>query len=74
MPVKDTALWEAEGKAHPAGFNLFERATTPRGFTDYERIKVATAPDGVHSGDIGTWEHKHSLGTQLDPNKNGRKW
>lgn len=30
--------------------------------------------DGSDRNSVGAWPEKHLLGTQLDPNRNGREW
>jgi hypothetical protein len=37
-------------------------------------VPAASKPTGSDAGSIGAWPARHLLGTQLGPNRNGRKW
>lgn len=65
----------------PAGaFVLSVRVSDRAGGEDTDSIRVAPdAPGdrlstGSDAGSIGAWPERHLLGTQLGPNRNGRKW
>jgi Icc protein len=61
---------------------LTVRASDTVGYIDAETIRVAggsyRAPqrkaDGSDADAVGAWPEKHIGGTQLGPNRNGRKW
>ncbi|QIE26582.1 hypothetical protein SBC1_41420 (plasmid) [Caballeronia sp. SBC1] len=50
--------------------------------SDIDSINVVTTSDdlpqryadGSDNDAVGAWEEKHIVGTQLGPNRNGRKW
>jgi 3',5'-cyclic-AMP phosphodiesterase len=75
-----TAGWESLGPV--AGIRLRVRAVAAGGTADVDAIERATGPDdiptskgiGSDSDTLGAWEAKGLLGTQLGPNRNGRKW
>jgi Icc protein len=51
----------------------------PQGNRDIDTIEVAPnretgQPTGSDAGSIGAWPERHLFGTQLGPNRNGRKW
>lgn len=79
--------WEASVEDLPDGeHTLRVEASGPAGTVDADTIRVlvgATPPGagmprpgghGLHSQSIGPWEERALLGTQLGPNKAGRKW
>lgn len=86
MRIGETAVWqckwnsaEAEDGQHQVtvraataggeGVDTIEVLTNQSGnYEDVERL------DGDYVNAIGAYERKHILGTQLGPNKNGRKW
>jgi 3',5'-cyclic-AMP phosphodiesterase len=37
-------------------------------------VAARRKPTGSDVGSIGIWPERHLLGTQLGPNRNGRKW
>jgi Icc protein len=37
-------------------------------------MQAAGNPTGSDVRSIGAWPERHILGTQLGPNRNGRKW
>jgi Icc protein len=47
---------------------------------DTDTIEVApyrtleSQPTGSDAGSVGAWPERHLFGTQLGPNRNGRKW
>ena len=63
-------------------FRVVVRATDRAGAVGFDCIEAATIfdetvarrADGSDGDAIGAWEEKHLLGTQLGPNRNGRKW
>jgi 3',5'-cyclic-AMP phosphodiesterase len=69
-----TARWEGRAKPQQGSFSLMVRAVAADGTVDEEMIVVTASSDEVPDGGIGAWPEKHILGTQLGPNKNGRKW
>jgi Icc protein len=76
----DAALWVVRGIG-PGG-NVRVRARDRQGREDADRIEPAnpgwTSPqravDGSDRDRIGAWPERVTLGTQLGPNRNGRKW
>ncbi|CAE6909228.1 3',5'-cyclic adenosine monophosphate phosphodiesterase CpdA [Paraburkholderia domus] len=74
--------WELECEIPDTGFRLTVRATDARGNRDKDCIEVAATgsnratphADGSDRDTVGEWPEKHLLGTQLGPNRNGRKW
>ncbi|ACD20388.1 metallophosphoesterase [Paraburkholderia phytofirmans PsJN] len=57
----------ATDRAGSSGFDSIEATST----FDEDRERHA---DGSDRDTIGAWEEKHLMGTQLGPNRNGRKW
>ena len=74
------ALWEAPVPA--GGRCVLVRAHDATGRADEDRVEPGgpgwTAPkrhaDGRDGDRVGPWPEKGILGTQLEPNRNGRKW
>jgi predicted phosphodiesterase len=66
--------------AVPDVFTLSVRVTDRNGSQDTDTIEVSRQPaidrkpTGSDAGSIGAWPERHLLGTQLGPNRNGRKW
>jgi 3',5'-cyclic-AMP phosphodiesterase len=67
--------------AAPAGpFRLSVRVIDQQGNRDTDTIEVAPyrpmgrQPTGSDAGSVGEWPERHLFGTQLGPNRNGRKW
>ena len=78
---------EAHGFLHAAldishkPFCLSVRVTDRDGATDMDTIEVdpvvsraRRSHGGSDAGSIGAWPERHLLGTQLGPNRNGKKW
>jgi 3',5'-cyclic-AMP phosphodiesterase len=61
-------------------FRLSVRVTDQQGDRDTDTIEVAPyrpmgrQPTGSDAGSVGAWPERHLFGTQLGPNRNGRKW
>ena len=61
-------------------FRLEVRVFDRDGASDIDAIEVApfqparASPGGSDTSSIGAWPARHLLGTQLGPNRNGRKW
>jgi hypothetical protein len=78
----ETPSWQCSCEAPNRDFDLTVRASDSAGRTDAETIRVAResyrAPqrkaDGSDADAIGAWPEMGILGTQLGPNRNGRKW
>jgi 3',5'-cyclic-AMP phosphodiesterase len=75
----DDGLFRGELTAQDGPFRLSVRVADQRGDRDTDTIEVAPsrekdAPTGSDAGSIGAWPERHLLGTQLGPNRNGRKW
>ena len=75
-------IWTLDCKIPEGTFKVTVRATDQAGSTGFDRIEATTTfdetdeprADGSDRDAIGAWEEKHILGTQLGPNRNGRKW
>ncbi len=82
-PQADDRLWRARARS-PGGrwFSLAVRAETAAGEVAEDRIEVAAERfeppsanrDGSDKDAIEAWPERHLFGTQLGPNRNGRKW
>lgn len=76
----DSGLFGAELKAPEGPFRLSVRVIDQQRNRDTDTIDVAPyvaaarKPTGSDDGSIGVWLERHLLGTQLGPNRNGRKW
>ncbi len=76
----DTALWEASGPANVRHVTVRARDANDR--LDEDQIELAgdgwTPPkrqaDGSDADRIEAWPDRGIFGTQLGPNRNGRKW
>jgi hypothetical protein len=76
-PGRWTATLDLDGAA-----TIIVEATDDRGATGRETIELASAADlaverradGSDADAVAAWEARHVLGTQLGPNRNGRKW
>jgi hypothetical protein len=62
-------------------FRLSVRVMDQDRHQDIDTIEVSPLHDpdsrratGSDAGSIGAWPERHLLGTQLGPNRNGRKW
>ena len=80
--VASKEIWTLDCKIPEGRFKVTVRATDQAGSTGFDRIEATTTfdetdeprADGSDRDAIGAWEEKHILGTQLGPNRNGRKW
>jgi 3',5'-cyclic-AMP phosphodiesterase len=75
----DSGLFESELTASEGPFQLSVRMTDELGNQDIDTIDVAPKrgkrqPTDSDAGSIGAWPERHLFGTQLGPNRNGRKW
>jgi 3',5'-cyclic-AMP phosphodiesterase len=78
----DPNLWQRPCQAPDGTFTLTIRVEDAGGDSDEETIRVAAgrydAPqrcgNGSNADAIGAWFEKGILGSQLGPNRNGRKW
>ncbi|WP_334395281.1 metallophosphoesterase family protein [Bradyrhizobium sp. AZCC 2289] len=76
----DSGLFGAKLTAPGGSFRLSVRMTDQQRNQGTETIDVAPyvaaehKPTGSDAGSVGTWPARHLLGTQLGPNRNGRKW
>jgi len=74
--------WTLECAIPEGPFKISVRATDLRGSSDIDSIGVSTTgadfparyADRSDNDAIGAWDDKHIAGTQLGPNRNGRKW
>lgn len=77
-----TQSWTLDCKIPDGQFKIFARAADQAGSSDVDSIDLATTfdetierrADGSDLDTIGAWDEKHLFGTQLGPNRNGRKW
>lgn len=79
--IQPLLIWEAAVDLPDSDSKLEVRVTDSQGSSDIDSIEVTTAyrkvefhADGSDRDAVGAWEDKHLLGTQLGPNRNGRKW
>lgn len=74
--------WLASLELPPGSATIGVEAKDDAGGIGTESIEVARAEDlarehradGSDADHVGAWEARHILGTQLGPNRNGRKW
>jgi 3',5'-cyclic-AMP phosphodiesterase len=80
MSGRDGGLFGAELDTADGPFRLSVRVIDQRGNQDTETIEVGpyVAAErkltGSDAASIGAWPERHLLGSQLGPNRNGRKW
>lgn len=83
VPMRDQAgLWSLDWTAAAGAHRIVVRAITHSGDSDSDAIDIvvgaAASPAmpslGSDAHSIGAWPERHVLGTQLGPNRNGRKW
>jgi predicted phosphodiesterase len=81
MQRGDGELFTAAITVPDQSFRLSVRVTDHRGGRDTDTVEVAHSrtpftrkPTGSDAGSIGAWPERHLFGTQLGPNRNGRKW
>jgi 3',5'-cyclic-AMP phosphodiesterase len=76
----DDGLFGGKLTAPVGSFRLSVRVINRQGNSDTDTIEVApyaaarVKPTGSDAGSIGAWPERHLLGTQLGPNRNGKKW
>jgi len=76
----DSGLFGADLTAPDRPFRLSVRMTDQQRNQDTDTIEVApyvaadSKPTGSDAASIGAWPERHLFGTQLGPNRNGRKW
>jgi 3',5'-cyclic-AMP phosphodiesterase len=76
----DSGLFGAELTAPDRPFRLSVRVTDQQRSQDTDAIEVTpyvaadSKPTGSDAASIGAWPERHLFGTQLGPNRNGRKW
>ncbi|MFM0132735.1 MULTISPECIES: metallophosphoesterase family protein [Paraburkholderia] len=77
-----TQSWTLETEIPDEPLKISVRATDLCGSSDIDSIDIVTTPETLekrraHGSDedtVGAWDEKHIFGTQLGPNRNGRKW
>lgn len=79
MDIADHGLLAANITVPAQRFTLEVRVVTADGATATDTVDVdpvfRRAPSsGSDQGSIGAWPDRHLLGTQLGPNRNGKKW
>ena len=75
-------IWALDCRTPDGSFQITIRVTDQAGSTGFDNIEATSTfdetrerrADGSDRDAIGAWEEKHILGTQLGPNRNGRKW
>jgi Icc protein len=75
-------IWTLDCEIPDGACQISIRATDRAGCTGFDSIEVTSTfdetqercADGSDRNAIGAWEEKHILGTQLGPNRNGRRW
>jgi Icc protein len=73
-------LFGATTPVPDAPFRLRVRVTDQNRQQDIDTIEVSRSPahhrraSGSDAGSVGAWAERHLLGTQLGPNRNGKKW
>jgi hypothetical protein len=80
--ASETSSWQCGCEAPKGEFGLTVRISDSAGNSDAETIRVASGSyrtpqrkaDGSDADAVGAWPEKHILGTQLGPNRNGKKW
>jgi 3',5'-cyclic-AMP phosphodiesterase len=76
----DGGLFSATTAVPDRSFSLSVRVTDQNRHQDIDTIEVsrsqanARKPTGSDVGSVGAWPERHLRGTQLGPNRNGRKW
>ena len=76
----DGGLFAATTPVPDRPFRLSVRAIDQDRHQDIDTIEVSCAPmisrkpTGSDACSVGAWPERHLLGTQLGPNRNGRKW
>jgi Icc protein len=75
----DGGLFGGELTSPDGPFRLSVRVTDQQGNRGIDTIEVAPnrergQPTGSDAGSIGAWPERRLFGTQLGPNRNGRKW
>ena len=79
-PMRGTGhgLFESTLGPHGESFALEVRVADESGSLGHDRIEVGPATSrnstGSDAGSVGAWPDRHVFGTQLGPNRNGRKW
>ena len=80
MAIEAAGLLSANIATPANAFSLSVRVTDRDGGTDSDTIEIDPAGrdrrsfGGSDAGSIGAWPERHLLGTQLGPNRNGKKW
>ncbi|WP_246258053.1 metallophosphoesterase family protein [Pararobbsia alpina] len=77
-----TQSWTLESAIPEGTFKILVRATDLCGSSDIDSIDIVTTTEplqvrqahGSDENSVGAWHEKHIFGTQLGPNRNGRKW
>ncbi len=80
--TRDERVWQVDLPAlDPGSHRATVHAETPSGegrdtilFTVGDRVPVPRHANGSDANRIAPWPERHLLGTQLGPNRNGRKW
>jgi len=79
MSLEDRGIFSAPFVTSQKTFRLEVRVTDENGAVATDAIECDTnsarrTSTGSDAGSIGAWPERHLFGTQLGPNRNGRKW
>jgi Icc protein len=81
MTLGGAGLVSARVSIPRTAFKIRVRASDAAGGADTDTVEVdpfgvaeRRPSSGSDAGSIGAWPERHLLGTQLGPNRNGRKW
>jgi 3',5'-cyclic-AMP phosphodiesterase len=79
MSIEDRGVFTAPLTAQTKGFRLEVRVQDENGATADDVIECGErgarrVSSGSDAGSVGAWPERHLFGTQLGPNRNGRKW
>ena len=79
MTVETNGVLAAPLATHADRFRLEVCVTDTDGASasdiiEFGNDRARRASTGSDSGTIGAWPERHLFGTQLGPNRNGRKW
>jgi 3',5'-cyclic-AMP phosphodiesterase len=79
MSVEDRGIFTAPLVAETQAFRLEVRITDESGAIANDVIECSgkgarRTSTGSDAGSVGAWPERHLFGTQLGPNRNGRKW
>ncbi len=79
MSIEDRGVFSAPLILETQNFRLEVRVRDENGATAADVIECGAtgarrSSTGSDAGSVGAWPERHLFGTQLGPNRNGRKW